>query len=292
MRIAVVQFHVDPWSSEVNWSRMEEFMKAASERGADLVPLTQTVNRHRGFVGGGGEPGGEVAENVAEKISKLASTYKIDLVPGTVRERDPVDNCIYNNAYYVDKDGAILLHYRKIHLWGFERKNVTQGNYGLPTAKNRFGIQVGLCICWDLNFPECFREMALNKNAQLVIVPAHWCLEDAGKIGLGHDAMSEVKFIDSLCITRAFENEICLVYCNTAAPRTPTEPSFTSAGRSQITVPFKGPVAHLDHNREDMIIADVDIKAITQDAESVYWIKKDWDSGYIFGRPSNSNGNS
>ncbi|KAG0172444.1 hypothetical protein DFQ28_005071 [Apophysomyces sp. BC1034] len=281
MRIAVVQFQVDDRSQEFNWLRMEEYMAAASKKKADLIVFPEC------FLGGFSKPDFGATENVGQKISALARKYQIDLVPGSIYERDPEDGHIYNTTYYVDKDGSILLQYRKVHLWIPERERVSQGNLGFGTATNRFGIVVGLCLCWDLNFPEGFRQMALESRAQLIIVPAYWSFEDAGKTGMEHDPMSEVKFVDSMCTSRAFENEICLVFCNAAhlsSIKRPLPSNSIPIGHSQITVPFKGPVVRCDHSTEEMILADVDIKSLTQDAEDAYWVRKDWDNGYIYGR--------
>lgn len=46
-----------------------------------------------------------------------------------------------------------------------------QGKHGFGTVKNRFGITVGMCICWDVAFPEGFRHMVFKDGAQLVIAP-------------------------------------------------------------------------------------------------------------------------
>lgn len=45
------------------------------------------------------------------------------------------------------------------------------GKHGFGTTKNRFGITVGMCVCWDIAFPEGFRHMVFKDGAQLVIAP-------------------------------------------------------------------------------------------------------------------------
>lgn len=130
---------------------------------------------YRYIIGG---PGEHMVEKTAPGVAlgrfqDLAKKYKIDLVPGTLIERDPTDNNVYNTAHYIDKSGEVLLSYRKVHLWHPERLYLTKGENGFETVKNRFGLVVGLCICWDIAFPETFRELALKKNAQLVIAPGN-----------------------------------------------------------------------------------------------------------------------
>jgi predicted amidohydrolase len=65
--------------------------------------------------------------------------------------------------------------------------------------------KVGLLICWDLAFPEAFREL-ISQGAKTIIIPTFWGLNDCGKLGLGYNPSSEIVFINSTLITRAFEN--------------------------------------------------------------------------------------
>ena len=45
-------------------------------------------------------------------------------------------------------------------------------------------------------------------------------------------------------------------------------------GQSQITVPFKGALRRLDHNKEEMFIQEIDT-SILKDAEKAYKIRND-----------------
>ncbi|KAI8393469.1 carbon-nitrogen hydrolase [Radiomyces spectabilis] len=277
MRIAAVQFHINHEDKDENWIRIEQYLAKAAETNVDLVVFPEY------FVGG---PGTHVVNNGARnRFCDLARKYELDIVPGTVIERDPHDGHLYNCAYYIDKSGEVLLEYRKVHLWHPEREYMKGGKHGFATVKNRFGITLGMCVCWDIAFPEGFRHMVLKHHAQLVIAPAYWSFEDAGEVGQGHDSMSEAKLINAVCTARAFENEICMVFVNAAneSDVDRPQPFGQLAGRTQITVPFKGPVAQCDHNRQEMLVADVDISGLTNDAEKVYQIRKDWREGKIFG---------
>ncbi|KAG2209603.1 hypothetical protein INT46_007598 [Mucor plumbeus] len=281
MRIAAVQFHIDHKDKEVDWSRAEEFMGKAAKQNVDLIVFPEY------FIGG---PGKHMVEKTAPKVavnrfSALAKKYEMDIVPGTLTERDPSDGHVYNTAYYIDKSGKVLLSYRKVHLWHPERQYMKKGEDGFSTVKNRFGIEIGLCICWDIAFSEVFRELAIKRKAQLIIAPAYWSLDDGGELAIAQDPLSEAKMLNSISTARCFENGIVFVLCNPAneSDVERKQPFGNMAGRTQITVPFKGPVAHCDHEREEMIVADVDIKSLTDDAEEVYKVRKDWDEGLVYG---------
>jgi predicted amidohydrolase len=79
-------------------------------------------------------------------------------------------------------------------------------------------------------------------------------------------------------VARAFENEVVLVYANAAG--TLGDEDSMPIGQSQITVPFKGALGSLDHNREAMCIAEVDT-SILADAEEAYQIKQDLKTGTL-----------
>jgi predicted amidohydrolase len=112
-----------------------------------------------------------------DRFRELARKYKMDIVPGSLTERDPTDGHVYNTTYYIDQSGEVLLSYRKVHLWHPERTYIKMGQDGYSTVKNRFGIEVGLAICWDIAFPNVFKEMALNRKAQLIIAPGKYRLQ-------------------------------------------------------------------------------------------------------------------
>ncbi|KAI8143420.1 carbon-nitrogen hydrolase [Fennellomyces sp. T-0311] len=284
MKIAAVQLHIDHKDRAANWDRAEAFMAQAAEQQVDLIVFPEF------FIGGPGRKSAVVGGS--ERFSKLAQRYGMDIVTGTLIERDPDDGKYYNVAYYIDKSGEILLDYRKVHLWAPERKYLTPGNE-YKVVKNRFGVVIGLCACWDIIFNEIFRHMCLEQGAQLIIAPAYWTLDDVSDTEMmaKYDRDSEIRLINSLCVARAFENECCVVFCNSAyqSDKDRPQPFGVSAGCSQITVPFRGQVAHCQHDREEMIVADIDVATLTKDAETAYQIRQDWNEGRVFnGPPSKS----
>lgn len=265
-KIAVVQFEIKQFSPEENLRKAEEFIKKAAFSKARIIVfpedfITGPIGRKREFA--------DSKNKYRNHFQHLATKYKIDIVPGSVIEEDKYG--LHNTTYYIDSTGKIKSRYRKVNLWHPERSYITPG-HEVPVFNTKFG-KVGLIICWDLIFPEIFRKMA-KKNVNIVICPSYWCYGDAGKVGNKHDKNSEIKLVDSLCMSRAFENEIIFVYCNAAGKLELGKYSDTLIGHSQITVPFRGAIEKLDHNKEEMFIQDVDT-AVLKDAESVYKIRED-----------------
>jgi 5-aminopentanamidase len=81
------------------------------------------------------------------------------------------DGRLYNSAAIVDASGTRAV-YRKAHLWDAEKKIFTPGDDAPPVVELPFG-NVGLMICYDLEFPEWARLAALS-GADLIAVPANW----------------------------------------------------------------------------------------------------------------------
>lgn len=95
--------------------------------------------------------------------------------------------------------------------------------------------------------------------------------------------------LNAISVARCYENSITFAFCNPAneGDIERKQPFGRLAGRSQIAVPFKGAVAHADHEKEEMLVADIDIKQMTEDSEQVYKVKKDFKEGLIYGGHAN-----
>ena len=250
---------------EENLRKAEKFIKKAVVENAGMIVfpeefITGSIDKEKEFF--------DSEHKYRKHFQKLAIKYRIDIIVGSIIEKDK--SGVYNTSYYIDSAGKIKAQYRKINLWLPERKYFTAGKK-VSVFETKFG-KVGLIICWDLIFPEIFRKMVM-KDVDIVVCPSYWCYGDAGN-GIKFDANSEIKAIDSLCVARAFENEIVFVYCSAAGKFQVGRDSDILTGHYQITVPFKGVIKKLNHNREEMFIQEVDT-AILREAEKAYEIRKD-----------------
>jgi predicted amidohydrolase len=81
------------------------------------------------------------------------------------------DGRLYNSAAVVDGNGVVAV-YRKIHLWDREQLFFEPGSEPAPVVETRVG-KIGVCVCYDLNFPEVARGLALG-GADIVAVPTNW----------------------------------------------------------------------------------------------------------------------
>ncbi|HEY6542764.1 MAG TPA: carbon-nitrogen hydrolase family protein [Ktedonobacteraceae bacterium] len=271
LKVAVVQFEISQFAPQENLEKAEQFIQQAVAQEADLIVFPED------FIAGPLEGRVDLADfdqRYVKHFQQLAAQYGIDIVPGSIIEGD--ENGLYNTAYYIDRHGDILGQYRKVNLWLPERSYITPGT-STSIFETHFG-KVGLIICWDLMFPEIFRAM-VSEGVEMVICPSYWCLEDAGK-GQKLNQYSEVMLVNALCLARAFENELVLIYANAAGKQIFEQSTSTLIGQSQITVPFKGPLDIAMDNIETMLVEEVDLDVLAV-AEEAYEIRSDLRKGVI-----------
>jgi len=263
-KIAVVQFEIKQFLPIENLKKAENFIKYASKK-AHIIVFPED------FITGpllGNDKYVDFNRKYRDYFQKLAKKYSIDIVTGSFIEGDGKD--WFNTTYYIDSKGKIKGKYRKVNLWHPERRYLTSGNE-ISVFNTRYG-KAGLIICWDLIYPEIFRKM-VQRGVKIVYCLSFWSKKDAG-VGTKYDKDAEIKSVNSLCIARAFENEIVLVYANAAGKFKHGRISDDLIGQSQITVPFKGILKKVKHNKEQMFICEINSKVL-EDAEKVYKIRKD-----------------
>lgn len=194
---------------ERNHAKACEYIRSAARQGAHLAALPEYhllnwVPQDPKFKEACGQ-----WEKYLESYRNLAKECNINIVPGTIVElHDPGTESerLLNVAYFIDNTGAIAGKYVKKNLWGsIERDHLTSSSRDThPVFDTPLG-KVGLLICWDLAFPEAFREM-IAQGAKLVVIPTFWTLSDCSKAGLAVNPVAEALFLDSMLTARCFEN--------------------------------------------------------------------------------------
>lgn len=107
-----------------------------------------------------------------ERVGRLCSAarnHDTALVIGIAERRD--DGAIANSALAIDRDGRIAGCYRKIQLFGGEAEAFAPGE--TLEIVEIAGVRVGLMICFDIEFPEIGRALAVGGAELLVSVSAN-----------------------------------------------------------------------------------------------------------------------
>lgn len=203
----------------------------------------------------------------------MARELSICIVPGSiVRTRTPTaftPQRLDNATYFISSDGSVLGSYVKKSLWGpTERAFLASGhptpNHVLDTPLGK----VGLLICWDLAFPEAWRELIAG-GAKTIIIPTLWTRSGASEKGRAWNPSAPALFLDSVLTARTYENTCAVVFANAGG-----KPGGNYVGLSQVTVPYVGPLCRLGSATEGMAVADLDMQVL-EDAEENYAIRAD-----------------
>ncbi|SKC65856.1 carbon-nitrogen hydrolase family protein [Maledivibacter halophilus] len=135
-----------------------------------------------------------------QEIRKLAQNHNMYIALGTIR----VENSkYYNSIQLIDANGKIIGAYDKRGLWGWDLDNFTKGeSLGIYKIDD---IEVGFRICFEVRFPEYFREL-FKSNVKLCFVS--FC--DVSK----QQSMERYNIIKSHLVTRAVENVMTVVSVN------------------------------------------------------------------------------
>lgn len=108
----------------------------------------------------------------ATEVSRLATSHDVTIVAGMFTPAS--DGRVYNTLLAAAPDGT-RSGYDKIHLYdafGFAESATVAGG-SAPVTIDVGGHTVGLATCYDIRFPELFRNLA-DRGADLIVVPASW----------------------------------------------------------------------------------------------------------------------
>ena len=143
-------------------------LEQAAGAGFDLLVTTECINYLRPVAGDYAACAAAYPALDDAPVRRLAAAAKAAgswLVAGLGCQ---VDGKAANAALVFDRAGALVQVYRKLHLAGDECLSFAPGNaFGLQDTE--FG-RVGICICWDMQFPETARTLAC-KGADLIVCP-------------------------------------------------------------------------------------------------------------------------
>lgn len=166
---------------------------------------------------------------------------------------------LHNTAAVLRGDGELLGQYRKMHLpanffgssgdvSNFEKFYFQPGDLGFPVFDMGWG-RIGVQICYDRNFPEGFRCLALG-GAEMIVVPT--CAPTFG-VPWG------VEMWEMLCRVRAYENGCFVLGVNKVG----LEGDNDFFGRSLVASPFGGPpVAVAEGAGDEALIVSIDLEDV------------------------------
>jgi predicted amidohydrolase len=216
MRLALLQMTARAGDVPANLARIDDAMRAAAARGADLLLAPELALS--GYGAGAAiadladPPGGPQRAALA----RMAREHGLAIVAGLA---EAAEGAIWNSAYFTD--GAADAIYRKSHLYGAYETALFRPGPPAAVTFAHAGLTCGMLICYDVEFPENVRRLA-QAGADLVLVPT------------ALPAAPFTQFIARRIIpVRAFENQVFVAYANHGG----ADERFTYQGMSCVAAP-------------------------------------------------------
>lgn len=173
-KVGVLQFQPKLLQVDENLAYLEKMLQDVD---ADLIVLPELATS--GYVFQTKSEVFQVAEDAktgktAKLFTRLASQLNVSLVVGFP---ELAEGKVYNSASLFNPNSEIFT-YRKTHLFFEEKTFFEAGDSGFNVFPAKSGVKVGLMICFDWQFPESARTLAL-RGAQIIAHPSNlvlpWC---------------------------------------------------------------------------------------------------------------------
>jgi deaminated glutathione amidase len=185
-------------------------------------------------------------------LSNTARQLKMWILGGTIVIRTNDSSRVANSSLLIDADGKRVVRYDKIHLFDVtipgRDEQYRESNHVLPgrspvIADTPVG-KLGLSVCYDMRFPELYREL-VSQGAEWLAMPAAFTVPT----GRAH--------WETLLRARAIEN-LCYVVA-------PAQSGLHTSGREtygdSLIVDYWGQVLSRLAKGNGVITADIDLAA-------------------------------
>lgn len=238
IRVGVVQFSPVFGATAVNLETVERLIKDVR---ADILVLPELFSSGYLF-----ETDAEVRRaaheveecRVLDWLQEKSRALDCVLVAGIPEKNGQV---VYNSAVIVDAASGLVDTYRKVHLFGEEKRWFKPGNLGYRVWDVR-GVRVGVMICFDWIFPEAARTLALA-GAQVIAHPSNLVLP------YGQRALP----------IRSLENRLFIACANRMGEdRRPSGRVLKFTGRSMIVAPNGTILAEMDATTPGVQVMEID----------------------------------
>ncbi len=127
-------------------------------------------------------------------LSNIAKNFQINIIGGSFISIQ--SGRYYNTCPVFDRSGKLIALYNKNHLYSyygcFEDKYVSHGEN--PVLVDLDGVKYGLSICYDIRFPELYREYA-KAGADVLVNCAAW----GAKKPVPWEVMTKSRAVENQC---------------------------------------------------------------------------------------------
>ena len=261
VRLGLVQWGMRPYKSyEDLTEQIEYFVEAVSGYRADFVLFPEYVNaplmaeyNHLS------EPEAirklaEYTDRLKDTFAEFAISYNTNIITGSMPEFK--DDTLLNVGYLCKRNGEVE-RYEKIHVTPDEEKIWgMKGGTQIRTFDTDAG-KIGILICYDIEFPELSRLMALE-GMEILFVP------------FLTDTQNGYSRVRNCAIARAIENECYVAVAGSVGNLPKVHNMDISFAQSVVftpcdfSFPTTGIKAEATPNTEMILIVDVDLDLLKE----------------------------
>jgi len=257
LRVALVQLAANQ-DVTANVDRAAALVRGAGESRPGLIALPEMFH-YRGPLAGFRESATKLPGPLTEPFADLARELNCWILLGSLAERSTDPLRPFNTSVLLDPAGQVSAVYRKRHLFDVaiddgpsdrESARITPGDTSvvavLQGVAEETDVRLGLSICFDLRFPELYRELAAG-GAVVLAVPANFT-EATGR-----------DHWEVLLRARAIENGAFVIapaQCGIGA-------GVPTHGRSMIVDPW-GIVLAQAPDGPGVVVADLDLERVVE----------------------------
>ncbi|MCY7278964.1 MAG: carbon-nitrogen hydrolase family protein [Phormidesmis sp. CAN_BIN44] len=161
-----------------NLAQAEELIDLAVRQGAELIGLPENFS----FLGDEDAKlaqSATIAQESEKFIKTMAQRFQVSILGGGFPV--PVKGGkVYNTALLVDRSGQEVARYEKVHLFDVnlpdgntyhESQTVVAGLRVPPVYPSKDLGNIGISVCYDVRFPELYRQLS-QMGAEVLFIPA------------------------------------------------------------------------------------------------------------------------
>ncbi len=267
-RIGLVQMScsADP---AANLDKAADRVREAARQGANVVCLPELFTAQY-FCQREDVALFDLAESIpgpaSERLAAVAREEHVVVIASLFERR--AAGLYHNTAAILEADGSLAGMYRKMHIPDdplyYEKFYFTPGDLGFRAFNTSVG-NIGTLICWDQWFPEGARITALQ-GANVLFFPTAIGWHPAEKQEFGHAQYDSWQTIQR---SHAIANGVYVGAVNRVGHESGDirgnrveGPGLEFWGGSFIADPFGRILAQAPHDREDILIGEVDLRAL------------------------------
>ena len=274
-RIGLIQMSCVP-DTAANLDKAADRVREAARAGANIICLPELF-RAQYFCQREEHALFDTAESIpgpsTERLSAIAKEEKVVVIASLFERRAP--GLYHNTAAILETDGSIKGIYRKMHIPDdplyYEKFYFTPGDLGFKAMKTTQG-DIGTLVCWDQWYPEAARETAL-RGANTLFYPTAIGWHPAEKAEFGEaqysawqtmqraHAISNGVFVGAVNRVGHEHGDVIHNGVEMLGPGDHTPKSGLEFwGGSFIADPFGRLIAQASHDKEEILIAEIDLK--------------------------------